>query len=227
MRELSIFVDESGDFGPYSFYSPYYLFALVLHEQEHSIDAAVDELNRKIIERGFPIHAIHSEPIIRNEGFYENYTPEDRKRLFNDLLFFTKAIDLQYHIVSVDKKQFLGRRRLVDRLSKQLAEFVRENFEYISGFNNIIVYYDYGQSEITTILTSVFNSFFVNVDFRHVQPHQYKLFQVADMICTLELSKLKFDNNTQSVSEENFYGSRRQFKDFYYKTIQKKKIRQK
>lgn len=38
MRELSIFVDESGDFGPYSSHSPYYLFTLLFHNQENSIN---------------------------------------------------------------------------------------------------------------------------------------------------------------------------------------------
>ena len=60
MKELSIFVDESGDFGPYSNHSPYYLFALVFHEQKYAIHTEVDTLNRKILEHGFQIHAIHA-----------------------------------------------------------------------------------------------------------------------------------------------------------------------
>ena len=224
MRELSIFVDESGDFGPYSSHSPYYLFALLFHDQENSINTEVTYLDRKVQEHGFDIHAIHTGPIIRNEGYYKNFSPDDRKRLFNDLLLFTRHVNIKYHIVSVDKKQASGSKQLVDMLSKQLVLFLRDNLEYFMLFDKIIVYYDYGQSEITTILTSVFNSMFVDVDFRHVQPYEYKLFQVADMICTLELSKLNFDNSKISKSAENFYESHRKFKDYYYKTIKKKKI---
>ena len=36
MNELSIFIDESGDFGEYSYHSPYYIISMVFHEQ--SID---------------------------------------------------------------------------------------------------------------------------------------------------------------------------------------------
>ena len=36
MRELSVFIDESGDFGPYAPHSPFYLIALLFHDQ--SID---------------------------------------------------------------------------------------------------------------------------------------------------------------------------------------------
>ena len=41
-------------------------------------------------EHGFNIHAIHTEPIIQDEGYYKNFSPDDRKRLFNDLLLFTR-----------------------------------------------------------------------------------------------------------------------------------------
>ena len=52
MKELSIFVDESGDFGEYNHISPYYLVTLILHEQEKSIieqvkmlDLCLDNIN--------------------------------------------------------------------------------------------------------------------------------------------------------------------------------------
>ena len=79
MRELSVFVDESGDFGPYSSHSPYYLFTLLFHDQENSINTEVTYLDRKVQEHGFDIHAIHTGPIIRNEGYYKNFSPDDRK----------------------------------------------------------------------------------------------------------------------------------------------------
>ena len=41
MNELSIFFDESGDFGEYDYRSPYYIIAMVFHKQEHSIHEAV------------------------------------------------------------------------------------------------------------------------------------------------------------------------------------------
>ena len=30
---LSIFIDESGDFGPYEIHAPYYLVSMILHNQ--------------------------------------------------------------------------------------------------------------------------------------------------------------------------------------------------
>ena len=37
MRELSIFIDESGDFGPFEKHAPYYVLSLVFHDQSDDI----------------------------------------------------------------------------------------------------------------------------------------------------------------------------------------------
>jgi len=37
MKELSIFIDESGDFGDYSPVSPYYIIFMVIHDQAKDI----------------------------------------------------------------------------------------------------------------------------------------------------------------------------------------------
>ena len=34
MKELSVFVDESGDWGEYDFHAPYYIISLVLHDKK-------------------------------------------------------------------------------------------------------------------------------------------------------------------------------------------------
>ena len=74
MNELSIFIDESGDFGEYSSISPYYIVALVIHHQEADISAQLQQLEKSLAEAGFPHHCIHAGPIIRreNEYAYEN-----------------------------------------------------------------------------------------------------------------------------------------------------------
>ena len=38
MKELSIFVDESGDFGEYDYHAPFYIISMVLHDQSTGID---------------------------------------------------------------------------------------------------------------------------------------------------------------------------------------------
>ena len=45
MKELSIFVDESGDFGEYNHKSPYYIVTFIIHEQSNLINEKIEKLN--------------------------------------------------------------------------------------------------------------------------------------------------------------------------------------
>ena len=56
-----------------------------------------------------------------------------------------------------------------------------------------------------------------------IKPAQYRLFQVADLITTLELTELKRKNGENSKSELLFFKSMRDFHKNFYKHIIKKK----
>lgn len=86
------------------------------------------------------------------------------------------------------------------------------------------VYYDNGQVEVNKILAAVFSTLLDNVEFRKVMPSDYRLFQVADIICTLKLTELKLDNHILSKSEEKFFESERILKKNYLKPITNKKF---
>ena len=80
MSELSIFIDELGDFGPYAPHSPLYLITLVFHDQSRSIAEQIGFLRRKASEAGFnERHNIHSAPLIRRESDYASMSMTDRR----------------------------------------------------------------------------------------------------------------------------------------------------
>ena len=72
LRELSIFIDESGDFGPFQQHSPFYVLSLVLHDQSDNISGHLDKIHDALWARGLPAdHAIHTGPLIRGENDYK------------------------------------------------------------------------------------------------------------------------------------------------------------
>ena len=71
MKELSIFVDESQDFGDYAEHSSYYIISMVMHNQEYNIAADIELLEKHLSEIGYPNHCLHSSPIICNENPYQ------------------------------------------------------------------------------------------------------------------------------------------------------------
>ena len=150
--DLSIFVDESGDFDLKSKHSPYYIFTLVFHNQDADIKNDILKLDRHILEKKYEKHAIHTAPLIRKEKPYENYNYEERKILFSQLYFFSRECKISYHAFIFEKKKFINKEKLISKMAQELGSFIKEKHDYFLPFNKIKVYYDNGQSEISSIL---------------------------------------------------------------------------
>lgn len=65
MRELSIFIDESGVFGPLEKHSPFYIVSFVLHDQSDDITSHLDKIHTGLMARGLDADPpIHTGPLI-------------------------------------------------------------------------------------------------------------------------------------------------------------------
>ena len=223
-KTLSIFIDESGDFGPYESHAPYYLVSMIFHNQQKDIQDNIAAFDSHLHNLGYPNHAIHTGPLIRRESVYINNFIEERKQLFNALFHFARRLDFQYACVKIKKSECPDVISMTSRVSKAIADILRENEVYLNSFENIIVYYDNGQIELTKILSSVFHTLYTHLEFRKVQPVDYKLFQVADLICTMELLAEKAEKNDFTRSEKEFFDNVRNFKKNYLKHIRKKEL---
>ncbi|MDR1238311.1 MAG: hypothetical protein LBK28_08715 [Propionibacteriaceae bacterium] len=63
MAVLSIFADESGDFGTHS---DYYIVSLVFHEQQDSLTSHLERLDQSLSDIGVdPSRDVHTGAIIR------------------------------------------------------------------------------------------------------------------------------------------------------------------
>lgn len=196
---------------------------MVLHNQEIDISKNIIALEKQVSNWGYPKHAIHTGPLIRREGIYKNDLRENRKALFNALYHFTRMLDIKYICPMINQGDCLEKSKIAytDKLTKEIANKLRTNYDYFSSFETIIVYYDYGQIELAQILVSVFNTMFSNVIFRKIETNQYKLSQAADLICTVEAIEHK---NILTKSEMEFFHSKHDFKKNVYKNIAKKKL---
>lgn len=221
MKELSVFIDESGDFDLKSAHSPFYIFTLVFHDQSIDINHDIKQLDQHLDEKKFKYHAIHTAPLIRKEPPYQNYSIEDRKVLFNQMYHFTRQTNIQYKSFCYVKKNYEHKDKLISTMARDLSSFLRENLPYYYSFDKIKIYYDNGQNEISNILNISFNTLFSDVEIKRVNPIDYKLFQVADFICTVELLSKKYDENILSNSEKHFFKNLKEIKTII-KTIRKK-----
>lgn len=204
-RELSIFIDESGDFGPYEAHAPYYVLSLVLHDQSDDIAPHLSKIHDALATYGLPRnHAIHTGPLIRREKDYATLSVGERRAIFRTLFTFVRECEISHHSWLFSKREHRGSDELVSSMSRELGALIRENYAYFMDWHRIVIYYDNGQKEITNLVNSVFNALLNNVEVRKVQPSEYSLFQAADLCCTLTLLKAKMQKGGLSRSENEF-----------------------
>jgi len=224
MKELSIFIDESGDFGELKERPSYYLVTMVFHDQAISIEDDIRRIDNSIKSSGYDIEYIHTGPVIRRESVFENYSLDDRRKLLYKILNFYNKCQIKHDTVVVNRKEAPDKITLSGRLAKEIKTIIIKNQAYFNSFDKIIVYYDNGQSELSSILNAVFSLLFNSVEFRKAEPQKYRLLQVADFICSMELLKIKREEKRLSKSESQFFYKPQELKKTFISSINKKRL---
>ena len=168
MHKLSIFVDESGDFGEYQPHSPYYIVTMVIHEQDVNIYPQIDRLNNSLARMNLPNHTIHTEPLIRREENYIHMSPNERRRIFSLLYQFVLNCDIRYKCFIFQKKDFDSVLKLQGAMAREMDLFFKENLAYFQDFAEIILYYDNGQHELNSLLNLLLATNFSRYEVRKV-----------------------------------------------------------
>ena len=185
----------------------------------------INVLNNTLKQIGYgDEQAVHTEPLIRREPPYQYFQPNERRAIFSKLYYFTLSCDIKYKSFVFKKSEYENSFKLEARMARDLSQFLRENLEYFQNFEKVILYYDNGQHELNRILNTVLATQLADYDVRKVIPSEYRLFQVADLICTLELLKMKMEYGKLSNSEERIFHSKRDLKKDFLKGIRKKEF---
>ncbi len=224
MSELSIFIDESGDFGEVTERPAYYLVTMVFHEQNIDITDEIKKLEDSVKLAGFDLEYLHTGPIIRREQIFKEYLLEERRKLLYKMLYFYNKCDIHHATIAVNRKETADKVALSGRLSKEIAKIITLHSTYFERFDRIIVYYDNGQAELSAILNAVFSVLFRDVEFRKAEPQKYRLLQLADFVCSMELLKIKKEEKRLSKSEEKFFYKPQELKKQFLKSLDKKRL---
>lgn len=221
-KDISVFVDESGSFDTAADSSRYYLICLVLHDQNFAIGQAVADLGDSLETLGVDRdHCIHAGPLVRREREYANMLREDRRRIFGKMMSFIRKVDFRYKCFALDKKFISGETAIHDSLLQRLVRFLIDRSHQFNAYDRVKVYYDDGQPQIKQLLKEAFALFAAKTTFvENVQPANYRLFQAADVLCTLELMKLKLQSGERlSRSEFEFFNGIQNLRRNYIKPI--------
>ena len=226
LREISVFVDESGSFDSTTVPSRYYLVCFVLHDQAQRIDQAIEAFADSLAALGLSReHCVHAGPLIRREQSYVQISRDERRLIFSRMMAFIRHLDITYKCFAVDKRFITQTDAIHDNLLQQMLGFLLDNDSAFKDYDRQKVYYDNGQTQILSLLKEAFAIYSSKTTFvPEVTPAKYRLFQVADFLCTLELTRIKLENEHQiSESEKQFFVSIQNLKKHYLKPIARKR----
>lgn len=224
---LSVFVDESGILNESDASSRYYIIAFVLHDQSIDISQSISAFDRNLASLGIVNLCFHAAPIIRGNGMFQILSSELRRKIFYRMMGFVRMVDFKYHCLCIDKRYCDAEERAKEKLERQIHEFMFSLRPLAANVQRVKVYYDCGQTYITNLLHKGFSELHMStVEFaQSVKPLQYKLFQVADLICTLRLLELKLETEGRlSQSEYRFFGGIKSFKRDILRRIKQKEL---
>ena len=216
-RELSLFIDESGDFGFKKGASDFYFLTFVFHDQRKSI--------RMQIQRIQDYGCFHAGPLIRHEPPYENLDVRERWKIFMVFSSFVSSLPISIHTFFWSKKECEGSVfKLEATMARDLLTFFELNQPYFQRFSEIKVYYGKGQYWISRLLNLCFAKLPFNFIFKEqVTPEKYRLFQVADFASTVRLFETKMKSKNLSRSEKAFMDER-YFRKIFVKVLNKKNL---
>ena len=203
MEILNIFIDESGDFGVNDKASDLYVVSFVYLSSLDNTEPFLNALKKRLNKLQFT-KMIHTADLIRNKGDYKYLSINQRQSIFNSLFVFTKRSPIKLKSIIVSKKYTDTYKLLKKQLTIELNELVSNNYKFFQKFYKIIIYYDNGQSQLTSILEDVFKNF--NISFiSDFDKTKEKLFQVADMLTFIDKYYYKFQHKLYISKNEKIF----------------------
>ena len=220
--ELSIFIDESGaQLG----HSKYCIVALVFHEQVNDISNTIQTYENKLRYSGLPNFPFHTSPLMNGKSPYESIDLSARKRILGYFSTFTRKLPFTFKTFAYQRKEVSTPELFIARFKRDLVTYLTDNLEYFQTFGKVKIYYDDGQKMITEALHSALEYIFSKhvVLYRTSSLTSYRLSQVADYICTLELTNLKFQAEELTQTDAKIFGTNyAMFKKQHLKNIKPK-----
>ena len=138
MGELSIFIDESGDFGETRDVRDYYLVTFVFHDQSRDISHEIIKLEETVRLLNNGIEYIHTGPIIRKEDVFRIHSLDTRRRMIYTIFNFAMKCPVCYYTFAIKRKEASDRVQLSGKLGKAINQMLNNNMDFLTSFDKVI-----------------------------------------------------------------------------------------
>ena len=132
--------------------------------------------------------------LLNGHDSYENMDPADRKRLLSSFRVFFRHMPVRYTCITLKTKEHGDLDGVTTAMRKRLIDFLFDKLAYFQDFDAVKIYYDDGQKSVAQAIHKAVDYALSKdaVVYRLASSSDYRLSQIADYICTMELTALKY-----------------------------------
>lgn len=206
--------------------SRYCLVTLVFHNQKDDITPIISSYENILKNIPLPNRPFHTSPLLYGKKEYAQDTVELRKRQLGSFFSFAQRLPIRYATFAYKRNEVPTPELFISRFRKDLVVFIAEHLSYFQSFDYVKIYYDNGQQMVTRALNAAFEYMLTPSTLirRNATPSNYRLSQVADFLCTIELTALKVASHDMTSSDTKFFGGSQAFKKNYLKKMRRKRM---
>lgn len=149
-----------------------------------------------------------------------------RKDLLVAFNVLVQRLPIRYKTFVYKRSEFEDVSKLAARMKRDLSWMLFDHLEFFQGFDNVKVYYDNGQDIVKRTLDESV-SFALSkqaIEKRRTTMTEYRLTQVADYLCTIELAAVKYAAKEAGGTYDKFFGGIGSFKRNWLKQARRKRL---
>ncbi len=157
---------------------------------------------------------------------YEFLGIEQRKAMLACLSPFVRKLPISYTALVYRRSQFEDPAKLMERMGRDISSAMVEHLDFFQSFDRVKVYYGNGQDIVKQALDRSVGKVLSKgvVRRRKTSMTGYRLEQVADHLCTIELALVKYEAKEGGGTYSKFFGGIGAFKRNRLKQARSKRI---
>lgn len=170
--------------------------SLVFYNQADFFALAQDALEADLRAKSLPNVPFHASPLMYGKDAYRDMDVETRKKILASFEAFCRRAPFTCKAFAYKRSEVPNPEDFIVRFKRDLVVFLTENLGYFQAFSKVKIYYDNGQQMVTEALHGAL-AFILSKEavlYKAADSSEYLLSQVADCVCILELTDLKFQS---------------------------------
>ena len=173
-----------------------------------------------------PSIPFHSEPLMNGHKDYGFLDIEQRKMMLAYFSSFVRKLPISYITFVYRCSQFEDPARPMERTGRDISSAMVKHLGFFQSFDDVKVYYDNGQDIVKQALDRSVDKVLSKgvVRRRKTSMADYRLEQVADYLCTIELALVKYEAKEDGETYNKFFGDIGSFKRNWLKQARSKRI---